>query len=169
MAVAGRKPKEGAKRNRMPATHEWTDVIDEPYQGARPELPDGRRVEWSEQGAGRRAEQQPLQPMTHVWWERISGMPHCVLWSDADWQYAVTTAMIADAVFSGDVRLGGELRMRERVLGTTRDARRDLRIRYVPADEGEQDDAGPQAPAPPAARPVTRLADRRRRLTEDAP
>lgn len=170
MAVAGRKPKEGPKRNRVAAVHEWTAVTDVPFEGARPELPEARRVEWTEREAGRCSEMQPLQPLTGEWWDRISSMPHCVLWTDADWQYAITTALIADAVFAGDVRLAGELRQRERVLGTTRDARRDLRIKYVPA---EQDDGGEgeQQPEPQApAAPVTRLADRRRRLiADDAP
>ena len=31
----------------------------------------------------------------------------------------------------GDTRQAGELRQREKIMGTTLDARRDLRIRYV--------------------------------------
>lgn len=169
MAVAGRKPKDGPKRNRMPAVHEWTTVVDQRYDGPRPELPEARRVEWTDRELGRQCEMQPLQPMTRVWWQRITGMPHCVLWDDGDWQYAVTTALIADAVFAGDVRLAGELRQRERVLGTTLDARRDLRIRYVPAEDDDRDQDEQQPAAGGEGRPVTRLADRRRRLTADAP
>lgn len=166
MAVTGRKPKDGPKRNRVAAVHDWTTVVDEPYVGPRPELPETRRVEWTERELGRQSEHQQLQRLTLQWWDRVAGMPHCVLWSDADWQYAITTALVADAVFAGDVRLAGELRQRERVLGTTVDARRDLRIRYVPAEEDDQDE---QPVAAAAARPVTRLDDRRRRLTADAP
>lgn len=170
MAVTGRKPKDGPKRNRVAAVHDWTSVVDEPYEGPRPELPEARRVEWTERELGRCSEMQPLQRLTRTWWDRVAAMPHCVLWSDADWQFAITTAMVADAVFAGDVRLAGELRMRERVLGTTLDARRDLRIRYVPledesADEGEVTTTGRAEPV----RKVTRLSDRRARLTADAP
>ncbi|MCZ1009916.1 hypothetical protein O1L68_27615 [Streptomyces lydicus] len=168
MAVAGRKPKDGPKRNRVAAVHEWTTVADERYEGPRPELPESRRVEWTDRELGRCSEMQPLQQLTRVWWERITGMPHCVLWDDGDWQFAITTAMVADAVFAGDVRLAGELRQRERVIGTTLDARRDLRIRYVPVEDADQDDEQPLAAAVDA-RPVTRLADRRRRLIADAP
>lgn len=170
MAVTGRKPKDGPKRNRVAAVHDWTTVVDEPYEGPRPKLPDARRIEWTDRELGRCSEMQPLQPITYAWWDRVGAMPHCVLWSDADWQYAVTTALVADAVFAGDVRLAGELRQRERVLGTTLDARRDLRIRYVPAENIDQDDAKPTVAATSdTARTVTRLDDRRRRLTADAP
>lgn len=170
MAVTGRKPKDGPKRNRVAAVHEWTTVVDEPYGGPRPELPDARRVEWTDRELGRQSDMMPLQPLTFAWWDRIAAMPHCVLWSAADWQYAVTTALVADAVFAGDVRLAGELRQRERVLGTTLDARRDLRIRYVPAEDvADQDEEQQPAAAAGGERPVTRLADRRRRLIADAP
>lgn len=170
MAVTGRKPKDGPKRNRVAAVHDWTTVVDEPYEGARPKLPDARRVEWTSRELGRQSEMQSLQPLTYAWWDRVGAMPHCVLWSAADWQYAVTTALVADAVFAGDVRLAGELRQRERVLGTTVDARRDLRIRYVPAeDDVDQDDEQQPAAAAAGGRSVTRLDDRRRRLTADAP
>jgi hypothetical protein len=170
MAVTGRKPKDGPKRNRVAAVHDWITVVDQPYDGERPTLPRARRVEWTDRELGRQSEMQPLQPITRAWWERIASMPHCVLWSDADWQYAVTTALVADAVFAGDVRLAGELRQRERVLGTTLDARRDLRIRYVPLeddDQGEDEPAAGRETSRP--RPVTRLSERRARLTADAP
>jgi len=58
-------------------------------------------------------------------------MPHCVLWTKADWWFALATAVIAAAFHRGDLRQAKELRQRERLLGTTADARRDLRIRYV--------------------------------------
>jgi hypothetical protein len=170
MAVTGRKPKDGPKRNRVAAVHDWTTVVDRPYDGPRPTLPDARRVEWTDRELGRQSDMQPLQPITRQWWDRVAAMPHCVLWSDADWQYAVTTALVADAVFAGDVRLAGELRQRERVLGTTLDARRDLRIRYVPLEdesaEGEVTESTSKASAP---QNVTRLSERRARLTADAP
>lgn len=75
---------------------------------------------------------------TRRWWRAVSRMPHCALWTESDWQYALDTACVAAAFHSGDARVAGELRQREKVLGTTQDARRDLRVRYVePVDEGE--------------------------------
>ena len=43
------------------------------------------------------------------------------------------TAQVAAAFHDGDVRVATELRNHEKLLGTTLDARRDLRIRYVDA------------------------------------
>ncbi len=40
------------------------------------------------------------------------------------------TALVAAAFHGGDTRSAAELRQREKVLGTTMDSRRDLRIRY---------------------------------------
>jgi hypothetical protein len=65
------------------------------------------------------------------WWETVSHMPHCRLWSDADWRFAVDTALVAAVFHAGDARVAAELRHRERIMGTTGDALRDLRIRYV--------------------------------------
>ncbi|HEX5119830.1 MAG TPA: hypothetical protein VFW65_31985 [Pseudonocardiaceae bacterium] len=70
---------------------------------------------------------------TRKWWRTVSRMPHCVLWTDADWRFAMDTAVVAAAFHAGDVRVANELRQREKLLGTTGDARRDLRIRYVDA------------------------------------
>lgn len=58
-------------------------------------------------------------------------MPHCCLWDEADWQFAFDTALLAAAFHRGELRRATELRQRERIMGTTVDARRDLRIRYV--------------------------------------
>jgi hypothetical protein len=65
-------------------------------------------------------------------------MAHCVLWEEADWQFAIDTIQVHAAFIRGDYSSAAtELRNREKVLGTTLDFRRDLRIRYVPkADEG---------------------------------
>lgn len=75
---------------------------------------------------------------TRRWWDRVSSMPHCALWSDSDWQFALDTACVAAAFHAGDARLAGELRQREKVMGTTQDARRDLRIRYVEPVENQE-------------------------------
>lgn len=75
---------------------------------------------------------------TRRWWRAVSRMPHASLWTDSDWQYALDTACVAAAFHAGDARMAAELRQREKVLGTTQDARRDLRLRYVePEPEGE--------------------------------
>ena len=116
MAVAGRKPKpDGLKRNRHPATHEWTLVPDAPFEGA-PPLP----------AIGGKA--------TKQWWAVVSTMPHCSLWSASDWQFAIDTARVHAQFVRGKPGTATELRNREKLMGVTMDARRDLRIRYVPAE-----------------------------------
>jgi hypothetical protein len=142
MPVPGRAPKpDGQKRNRVKPTYEWTEVPDVPFNGRVPALP-----------------KHPLgwPALTKRWWQAISRMPHCVLWTDTDWQYAIDTAVVAAAFHRGDVRAAAELRNREKVLGTTFDTRRALRIRYLSPDaEENEDDAS-----------VTALADYRAMLDD---
>jgi hypothetical protein len=106
-------------------------------------------------------------------------MPHCVSWTPTDWQYAVETALLkhyfwVDAA-AGEVKTTAatEIRRREDNIGTTEEARRKLRIRYVevPDDELEDDEDTGAAVQPEVvhqrraggARPVTSLASRRAR------
>ena len=117
MPVAGRKPKpEGQARHRHKPTHDWTEVEGSPYPGEVPKLPP-RRGGWPTRAKRK--------------WEVWSRMPHCRLWSAADWEFAIDTLEVAAQFLEGNERLATELRNREKVLGTTADYRRDLRIRYV--------------------------------------
>lgn len=126
MAIRGRKPKpEGEKVTRHQLSQGWIDVPDVPFG-----VDDATglvTVELGKHPEGRRKWSQA----TRDWWEDIASMPHCVLWGPAEWRYARTTALIYDRFVKGDRARGGELRQREKILGTTLEARRDLRIRYV--------------------------------------
>ncbi|SED51385.1 hypothetical protein SAMN04490240_4079 [Rhodococcus pyridinivorans] len=131
MPVPGRKPSaDGQKRHRGKSDVDWVEVPDVPYDGERPKLPTTRTVVTRDG-----QEKVRLQTMTRKWWDTISRMPHCVMWTDSDWMFAITTAMVADAAYCGIASAAVELRNREKVLGTTADFRRDLRIRYVPVEE----------------------------------
>lgn len=127
MPAIGRKPKpEDQRRNRHQPTHEWIDVLNAPYEGGVPAV--GR-----------------LPARSQRWWSTISRMPHVVLWDESDWQFAIDTAHIhAEWVRTKRGGLASELRLREKLLGTTWDARRDLRIRYVQGVT-EAEDAKPTA------------------------
>lgn len=126
MPVAGRKPKpEAERRNRMPAVHDWTEVDDVPYAGKVPKLPTRYRTD-QETGVPVRA---TWPEATKRWWATVSRMPHCTLWTDADWEFALETAEVHARFTEG--ANGTELRIRQKLLGTTLDSRRDLRIRYV--------------------------------------
>lgn len=125
MPPAGRKPNEGQPiRHRTRPVHDWIEVEHAPFEGA-PPLP-GR---WS--------------ASVMRWWHAVSRMPHCVLWDESDWQFAFDTARVAKAFYGGKLGAAVELRQRERILGTTVDARRDLRIRYVDPHPAAADDDEP--------------------------
>lgn len=121
MPATGRKPNEGKPiRHRVKPTHEWSEVPDVPFAGESPKLPATPPGD-------------PSWPTgTRRWWKSITQMPHCILWSEADWQFALDTALVAAEFHRGDMKAATELRQREKVMGTTVDFRRDLRIRYVP-------------------------------------
>lgn len=137
MPVTGRKPKPGAvhRPSANEPRHEWTDVLDVPFDGA-PRLP---RIRPGGKTWPRR---------TKDWWRAVSTMPHCVLWKDSDWSFAIDTAMLAAEFHDGDMPRATELRQREKILGTTADARRDLRLRYLRPTSIEPDQ--PDAVAPVA-------------------
>jgi hypothetical protein len=140
---AGPKPKpEGTTVHRNPLVHEWTEVVNVPYRGARPTLPKGTSVQ------------------TRAWWNRVTRLAHCVLWGEGDWQFAIDTARVHNAFVHGDLARAAELRIREDRMGTTMASRRDLRLRYV-------EPSGVAAAQAPAADPnVSDFEDeRRKRLT----
>lgn len=127
MGMAGRKPKpDGQARNRAKPTHDYTEVVNEPFSNGKklPKTqPDG----------------EPWPKATREWWKAVSTMPHCALWSPTDWQFALDTAFVAARWHSGDLKAATELRNREKVLGTTYEYRRDLRIRYVEPEPDTSD------------------------------
>lgn len=112
MPIPGTKPSDQPIRRRNKPSHDWTEIDAVPFVGA-PAL------------TGR-----PSKAVIR-WWKAISTMPHCVLWDESDWQFAMDTALIAKAFYRGNIKAATELRQREKIMGTTVDSRRDLRIRYV--------------------------------------
>ena len=137
MALKGPKPgRPGVSNNRNRPVHDWTEVEDVPFEGG-PDLPEFR------------PDCRPWPDATRAKWDTWRRMPHAKLWGPADWSYAVDTALIAARFHdSGEARFATELRNRERVLGTTAEYRRDLRIRYVESRPDNETPAG-----------VTRIAD----------
>ncbi len=73
------------------------------------------------------------------WWEAVRRMPHAALWDDDDWAFALDTARVAARWHqTASIPAAAELRNREKLLGMTWAFRRDLRIRYVPAQAEEE-------------------------------
>jgi hypothetical protein len=149
MALPGRKPSDRPIVHRNKPAVDWTDVTDEPYTGPSPDLPEVRQIV-DKNGL---VSEIPYSNATRKWWSSVSSMPHCVLWHNSDWAYALDTAVVHDQASYGSVSAMAELRLREKSLGTTFDARRDLRIRYV-------------EPETESLAIVDELDDRRRRLLD---
>lgn len=137
MAIPGAKPKPpGQAVTRHKPVHEWVEVVDVPFEGG-PKLPTRYAIIAPEDGAPTSVRIE-WPKATRAWWRVISRMPHCVLWTESDWQFAIETAE-AHARFIEGRTNGTELRIRQKQLGTTMDSRRDLRIRYVkPRAEAER-------------------------------
>lgn len=158
MPIPGRKPKAAEqRRNRVPPRHDWTEVPNVPNE-LRPHLP-----RWSRRFMPLPAEKgQPTAwpAATLRWWDVVSAMPHTVLWEPSDWQFAYDTALMVAAYHCGELRFGKEVRDREKVMGTTADARRDLRIRYTDPDAGTESD-------PTETASVTAMADYQRMVNDE--
>lgn len=139
MPVGGRKPKPpGQAVNRHRPVHEWVEVADVPFVGG-PKLPVRR---WNGMGWSK---------SIRVKWDAWRSMPHCIMWGASAWDFALDSIQLAAQVQDGASSLAPELRAREKVMGTTPDFLRDLRIRYVEAPAvGVEESAG-----------VTNIADYR--------
>lgn len=145
MAITGRPPSD-RPRNRNAKTYDWSPVENTPYGGPAPDLParNGRQ-RWHRE--------------TLAWWEAVRRMPHCRLWTDTDWRFAIETAVLVDEFWRGELARAAELRLRAAKLGLTHEDRLKQRIRYTNPD-------GPVVTDTPPA--VARLDERRRRLTGTA-
>jgi hypothetical protein len=137
VALPGTKPtadRSQVRRTNKPTEGtEWTEVVNLEHNGP----PLGDRPT-----AGVLAGERPLGVSGDVWpaatldwWDDVRTMPHAALWTRADWRIARTAAEAHARFVEGwkGCASGSELRQREKQLGMTADARRDLRIKYVPA------------------------------------
>ncbi|WP_446692663.1 phage terminase small subunit [Saccharothrix mutabilis] len=144
MALAGRPPK-STSRNRNPKTYDWTSVPNVPFAGSSPDLPGRGRQRWHAE--------------TRAWWEAVRRMPHCVLWTETDWRFALETARLVEEFWRGELNRAAELRLRSAKLGLTHEDRLKIRVRYVEPEDQAEDEAAVDSSS------VTRLEDRRKRLS----
>lgn len=166
MARPGVARKEN-KHGRTPNTGgTWFEVSDEPFDGPSPDLPPlPRRKKW--------------HVMVENWWAIVRVMPHAVMWTPSDWQFALELAFLKNAYWiafdegEATAAQATEVRRREEQLGTTAEARRKLLIRYIdPEPEFETPEpelsvvvTEESGASSGASATVTPLADRRARLT----
>ena len=126
MPVRGRKAQRfGVSNNRHKPVHEWVVVDNVPFE-------DGMALPET------RSDGRPWPERTKKKWETWRRMPHARLWQASEWSFALDTLELAAEFHkTGEPRFGTELRNREKVLGTTLDYLRGLRIRYLdPAKDG---------------------------------
>jgi hypothetical protein len=125
MPIGGARPKPPGQAVTRHKPLEWDEVPNVPFRKGQ-QCPQRKGVKSWPEGCRER-------------WAIWSTMPHCVLWSKADWTFAVDTLHIAARAFEteSDPKWYTELRNREKVLGTTVDYRRALRIRYVEPTTGK--------------------------------
>lgn len=133
MPVGGRKPTpEGVPKSNRHATMEWTEVENVPNED-HPPLPEYRGLN-DDPRRDRR-----FRKSTRKYYMNIARLPHTALWSDTEWDFLVMTCEVRESYFDDDKKSPSylsEMRAREKVMGTTPDYRRDIRIRYVDKVEG---------------------------------
>jgi hypothetical protein len=138
MALRGQRPKPPGQAITRHPRHDWVE-IERSNTTRGPRLPPRRRN-------GR-----PWPESVRRKWSSWRQMPHTVLWQASDWDFAFDAIELVARAADGDapIALLSEIRLRERTLGTTWDARHTQRLRYVQA----------KMDGPPG--PVSRLDDYR--------
>lgn len=113
------------------ASKGWTTLVFKPAK--QPRLPSC--VDWCEQ--------------TRKWWKMWGQSPQAAMFCATDWDFLLDTALVHNAVWTGDLKHAGELRLREQKFGVTAPDRARAHMSFgIPAadtDTGATDQ-------PPASR-----------------
>jgi len=132
MSGVGPAPKDPSKRARRNKDPQAQTILRFEKAEA-PELPDfkvrndaGRLVKfrWPER--------------TCEWWAKWVASPQAEHFSTTDWEELLTTALIHARVWSGEVALSAELRLRVAKFGATMEDRARLRMQFAQADEADE-------------------------------
>lgn len=137
---------------------EYVDVPDLPYTGPGSErdLPDIPGLPW--------------YPQVEAWWAIVRQMPHVRLWTEADWMFAIETAVLKNQtwgeLFGGALptSLVTEIRRREDMMGCTMEARRKLGIRYADPSLFPDEAPAPAPEQPGNVKDISKAPSRRARL-----
>lgn len=146
MATPGPAP--SARTQGRSDVADWIEVEDKPFAG----------------GLEQKCPIIDAHGSTLRWWEAIRVMPHAVLWTETDWIFAEDTALLKEKFYNGELTdtAASEMRRREDQMGTTVEARRKIRIRYV-APKVKAVTTTPETATTPTPG-VTNIASRRDRL-----
>lgn len=131
MAGRGSAPKDPsrrARRNRdpIPLRVIFADPVDQP------ELPtihveaNGELVEFA------------WPAVTQSWWQMWAESPLSTEFTASDWSFLLDTALLHARLWSGDPKVGPELRLRVAKFGATPEDRARLRITFAAADEADE-------------------------------
>lgn len=72
-------------------------------------------------------------PRTRVWWKAWKSEPQSAFFSVTDWEFLIDTALLHSAMWSGNLQLAAEVRLRAAKFGATLEDRARLRIHAGPA------------------------------------
>lgn len=78
---------------------------------------------------------------TQDWWAMLARHPLAKEFTELDWSYLAETALIHAQFWKGDVKLAGELRLREAKYGFTPEDRARLRMQFALATGAEVETA----------------------------
>ena len=124
MAGRGPTPKPAARRARTNSDPVGVRVV-ESAPVAQPPLPDEMPG-----GMGWPAR-------TVEWWQMWGNDPLAADFRATDWSELMDCALIHAQVWSGEIKLAGELRLRTAKFGATAEDRARLRIQFAAADDAE--------------------------------
>lgn len=118
MAGVGPPPKDPSRRARRNADPIPTTII-RFEQGVQPDLP--AAYDWPQQ--------------TRAWWSMWANAPQAEHFMETDWQFLLDTALVHAELWSGNVGVAAELRLRVAKMGSTLEDRARLRLAFAEADE----------------------------------
>jgi hypothetical protein len=127
VAGIGPPPKDRRKRARVNSDPVPLRIVHAQPVG-QPDLPTRRisnlDLEWPEQ--------------TAVWWAMWGESPLSAEFTSTDWAFLLDTAWLHAALWSGDMKVAAELRLRVAKFGATPEDRARLRITFADADEKDE-------------------------------
>lgn len=86
-------------------------------------------------------------PATEAWWKSWADEPMSADFRSTDWQFLMDTALLHAAVWRGELKYLGELRLRVAKLGATLEDRARLRITFAQAEAAENGRPAPRGGA----------------------
>lgn len=104
---------------------------------------------------------------TLAWWETWRTCAQASRFCDTDWVYLLDTALLHARLWSGDVSVSSELRLRTAKFGATLEDR--LRLRFAVAEPGGGVTSGTPGDGAGRRRAVPSAAERRARLLQAVP